>query len=333
MRVLGLLLLLGFASFSSAQVFGFGGCPRVRVARDFDVDRYFGRWFEITKFYTFYQDGLTCVSAEYQPGDDGSIRVINSGRTQDGDVTTIEGVAFQPDPEEGAKLQVQFFRGQTPGDYWVLDVEYDSYALVHSCSEVFYGWFNIQSNWLLARDRMPSEEVIEDALRKLGEQGINVQKLKRTNQRNCEGEPPRPTEWPVTHRPRPSERPGTDRPRPSEEPETERPRPSEEPGTDRPRPSEGPGTDRPRPSEEPETERPRPSEEPGTDRPRPSEEPETERPRPSEEPETERPRPSEEPSTDRPRPSEEPETERPRPSEEPGTDRPRPSEEPEAFRK
>eukprot|EP00057_Strongylocentrotus_purpuratus_P025841 XP_011680315.1 PREDICTED: apolipoprotein D-like [Strongylocentrotus purpuratus] len=113
MRVLGLLLLLGLASFSSAQVFGFGGCPRVRVARDFDLDRYFGRWFEITKFYTFYQDGLTCVSAEYRPGDDGSIRVINSGRSQEGEVTTIEGVAFQPDPEEGAKLQVQFFRVHT----------------------------------------------------------------------------------------------------------------------------------------------------------------------------------------------------------------------------
>lgn len=207
MRVLSLLLLLGFASFSSAQVFGFGGCPRVRVARDFDLDRYFGLWFSIT---TSFRTDVACVTGEYQPGDDGSIRVINSGRTQDGDVTTVEGVAFQPDPEEGAKLQVQFYRGQTPGDYWVLDVEYDRYALVHSCSEVFFGWFNIQSNWILARDRILSEEVIEDALRKFGEQGINVQKLKRTNQRNCEGEPPRPFEGSSTDRPRPSEGPETE---------------------------------------------------------------------------------------------------------------------------
>eukprot|EP00057_Strongylocentrotus_purpuratus_P032775 XP_788795.1 PREDICTED: apolipoprotein D-like [Strongylocentrotus purpuratus] len=197
MRVLCLLLLLGFASFSSAQTFGFRGCPRVSVARDFDLDRYFGLWSLIT---TSFRSDLTCVTAEYLPGDDGSIRVINSGRSQDGDVTSDEGTAFQPDPEEGAKLQILLYRGQTPQDYWVLDVEYDSYALVHSCTEYFFGWFNIQSNWLLARDRMPSEEVIEGALRKFREQGLNVQNFRRTNQMNCEEEPPRPA----------SEGPGTE---------------------------------------------------------------------------------------------------------------------------
>ncbi|XP_788795.2 uncharacterized protein LOC583808 [Strongylocentrotus purpuratus] len=115
MRVLCLLLLLGFASFSSAQTFGFRGCPRVSVARDFDLDRYFGLWSLIT---TSFRSDLTCVTAEYLPGDDGSIRVINSGRSQDGDVTSDEGTAFQPDPEEGAKLQILLYRGQTPQDYW-----------------------------------------------------------------------------------------------------------------------------------------------------------------------------------------------------------------------
>jgi len=261
MKVFSLLLLVGcYAGFSSAQVFGFGGCPEVRVVRDFDVERYFGRWFPITMFYRAAEDGLSCVSAEYLPGEEGRVRVINSGRTPDGDVRSLEGTAFAPDPNMGAKLKVQFFIGQTPGDYWVLDTDYDSYSLVHACSEYFFGWLNVQSNWVLARDRMLSEDVIKGALRKFAEQGINVRKFERTDQRNCRMEPPRPSEMPGTDRPRPSEMPGTDRPRPSEEPETERPRPSEMPGTDRPRPSE-----------EPETERPQPSEMPGTDGPRPFE--------------------------------------------------------------
>nr|XP_054768135.1 apolipoprotein D-like [Lytechinus pictus] len=291
MKQLALLLLLGLAGFSSAQVFGFGGCPEVRLAEDFQLDRYLGRWYEITKFYASFEAGISCVTAEYRPGEDGQILVINTGRTRDGEATsTILGEILQPNPDEGAKLQVQFFNrpGQT-GEYWVLDVDYDSYALVHGCTEIFFGWFNFQNNWVLARDPFPSEDVIQNALRKFGEQGINVDKFIRADQTNCETEPPRPTERPGTYRPRPSEgtdrpRPseGTDRPRPSENPDTERPRPSE--GTDRPRPSEG--TDRPRPSENPDTERPRPSE--GTDRPRPSEG--TDRPRPTEPPASERPR-------------------------------------------
>ncbi|XP_041480047.1 apolipoprotein D-like [Lytechinus variegatus] len=286
MKQLALLLLLGFAGFSSAQVFGFGGCPEVRVAKDFQLDRYLGRWYEVTKFFAFFEAGYSCVTAEYRPGDDGQIVVINTGRTRDGEATrTVLGEILQPNPDEGAKLQVQFFNRaeQTPGDYWVLDVDYDSYALVHACSEIFFGWFNFQNNWVLARDPFPSEDVVQNALRKFGEQGINVEKFIRADQTNCETEPPSPTETPGTDRPRPSERPGTDRPRPSENPGTERPRPSE--GTDRPRPSEG--TDRPRPSENPGTERPRPSE--GTDRPRPSEG--TDRPRPTEPSASERPRP------------------------------------------
>lgn len=204
MKVFALLLLVGcYAGFSSAQqVFGFGGCPEVRVVPDFDIERYFGLWFLIT---ANFRTDLSCVSAEYLPGDKDLIRVINSGRSQDGDVTLVEGTAFAPDPNMGAKLKVQLFPGQTPGNYWVLDTDYDSYSLVHGCTEYFFGWFNLQSSWVLARDRMPSEDAIRAATMKFVEQGISVRRFDRNDQRDCGIEPPRPYEMPVTDGPRPSE--------------------------------------------------------------------------------------------------------------------------------
>lgn len=47
--------------------------------KNFDANRYMGRWFEIARMDYMWEKGLTDTTAEYTLQDDGSIQVINRG--------------------------------------------------------------------------------------------------------------------------------------------------------------------------------------------------------------------------------------------------------------
>src|SRR5690606_9961166 len=49
------------------------------VIRDFDIDRYLGKWYEIARIDFYWEKGLKNVTAEYSKNEDGSIRVNNQG--------------------------------------------------------------------------------------------------------------------------------------------------------------------------------------------------------------------------------------------------------------
>merc|ERR1712136_673240 len=56
-----------------------GTCPNYTTMADFDVTKYVGRWFEFSKFDTFFEDGQKCVKADYSIITPEAIKVVNSG--------------------------------------------------------------------------------------------------------------------------------------------------------------------------------------------------------------------------------------------------------------
>lgn len=48
------------------------------------------------------------------------------------------GVARVPDSSEPAKLKVKFNGVPVEGDYWVLGTDYETYALVYSCTDITF---------------------------------------------------------------------------------------------------------------------------------------------------------------------------------------------------
>uniref|UniRef100_UPI0035647773 lipocalin family protein n=1 Tax=Marinobacter sp. TaxID=50741 RepID=UPI0035647773 len=77
---------------------------------DLDVERYQGTWYEIARLDHSFEEGLSNVTAEYSVQDDGSIRVINRGYSEEeGKWEEAEGRAVFVEDEANGHLKVSFF--------------------------------------------------------------------------------------------------------------------------------------------------------------------------------------------------------------------------------
>ncbi|MDC0000325.1 lipocalin family protein [Porticoccaceae bacterium] len=144
--------------------FGLLGClgapEGVTPVKDFDLDRYLGKWYEVARLDHSFERGLNGVTAEYSMREDGGVRVMNSGV-----VTPVEGFhgAEERSEAEGRAyfvegtdlgyLKVSFF-GPFFGSYIVFELDTDNYQYA------FVAGNNTNYLWLLARTPEVSDEVM-----------------------------------------------------------------------------------------------------------------------------------------------------------------------------
>jgi len=206
MRAFVAIVLLALAGQSVGQVIGFGSCPDVRGVEDFDVRRFFGRWYEIARFYTWYLDGQSCLALDYDAGvDAGLLDYRTSAVTREREMLTGAGEGFYRD----SSIYFQMFDWQAPQEYRIVNTDYDRYVVIHSCSEFFYGLMNVQYNWVLGRERQLREEEFSRIDMWIAGSGINLRKFTLTNQMDC---PMAPTGMPMrSEDPMRSEMPGRTR--------------------------------------------------------------------------------------------------------------------------
>jgi apolipoprotein D and lipocalin family protein len=91
-------------------------------ARDVDLTRYAGLWYEFARYENRFERDCEGVTAAYRSLPTGMIEVINSCRQGaiDGPLKTARGRAKVVPGSGNAKLKVSFF-GPFFGNYWVLD--------------------------------------------------------------------------------------------------------------------------------------------------------------------------------------------------------------------
>uniref|UniRef100_A0A3B1JME6 Apolipoprotein D n=1 Tax=Astyanax mexicanus TaxID=7994 RepID=A0A3B1JME6_ASTMX len=176
-QVLSLTLLSVLAV--SAMTFHSGRCPTPPVQQSFDPTRYMGRWYEIQKIPNAFQLG-ECAQATYTLKD-GVVLVLNEELLADGTVSSIEGTAKAKDPSEPAKLEVSFFEGVPPGNYWVLSTDYDNYTLVYGCTN-YLNLFHVEFAWILSRGRSLPKETLVELQDILISNGIKIDTLTSTDQ-------------------------------------------------------------------------------------------------------------------------------------------------------
>ena len=64
----------------SCLLTGCVGVPKgVEPVRDFELDRYLGRWYEIARLDHSFERGLSQVTADYSMRKDDGVRVLNRG--------------------------------------------------------------------------------------------------------------------------------------------------------------------------------------------------------------------------------------------------------------
>lgn len=138
---------------------------------DFQLERYLGTWYEIARLDHSFERGLTQVSAEYSQRDDGGVRVVNRGYSeQTGAWKTATGRAyFVRNPDTGY-LKVSFF-GPFYGAYVVFDLDRENYqhALVCGPDKSYL--------WLLARTPRIDREQRDQLVAKARTLGFDTDKL------------------------------------------------------------------------------------------------------------------------------------------------------------
>ncbi|BEU99159.1 lipocalin family protein [Novosphingobium olei] len=143
-------------------------------ARNVDVERYLGRWYEIARYEQAFEKDCEGATADYALRADGRIDVVNRARRADGKWVTTKGVARIVDKGTNAKLKVRFF-GPITGDYWILD---------HGKE---YGWAIVGEGsgrylWLLMREQVPGEAKVEKLIERAAALGYDTTLLRRTAQ-------------------------------------------------------------------------------------------------------------------------------------------------------
>ena len=144
-------------------------------AKQVELSRYLGRWYEIARLPSWFERDLVGVTATYTLKSNGEIEVRNEGfeKTLSGAKKTAVGRAWMPDPAQSGRLKVSFF-GPFAGDYVVfeLDPEY-RYALVGSSKDLF---------WLLSRTPQIDEALYQELLAKAQAAGYDLSKLIKVEQ-------------------------------------------------------------------------------------------------------------------------------------------------------
>jgi apolipoprotein D and lipocalin family protein len=147
------------------------------VVKDLDIERYLGKWYEISRYDNKFERGLVGVTATYSYRGDGKIMVVNSGyeKSLNGRKSEAIGKARIPDTNIPSKLKVSFFLFFY-GDYFVLDLDKNyQWAIIGSSSDNYL--------WILSRTPQIEKSLYDELLNKLVNRGYDVNKLMRIEQK------------------------------------------------------------------------------------------------------------------------------------------------------
>jgi|SRR6056300_35650 apolipoprotein D and lipocalin family protein len=137
-----------------------------------DLERYQGKWYEITKIPNRFEKNLIYVTANYTLKENGKIKVLNDGyNTKKGKYEKAVGEAKVNGP---GQLGVSFFK-PFYGDYYIMELDEDyQWVLVGSPSRDYL--------WILARTPQISEELITELSKRAENAGFDISRLERMEQ-------------------------------------------------------------------------------------------------------------------------------------------------------
>jgi apolipoprotein D and lipocalin family protein len=156
----------------SALLTGCVGIPEnVTPVDNFDINRYLGTWYEIARLDHSFERELTKVTADYRPGKDGGITVLNRGFSPGKNRwKQTEGKAyFIGDPTVG-RLKVSFF-GPFYGAYNIIELDRENYQYALVCGP------DTSYLWILARDSGIDPETVSRLVSKAASLGFDTDRL------------------------------------------------------------------------------------------------------------------------------------------------------------
>ncbi|XP_059055022.1 apolipoprotein D-like [Achroia grisella] len=177
------LALLGSAA---AQIPSLGWCPDFQPMANFSMNRFLGTWYEAERYFTVSELASRCVTTNYVSTPEGRILVANEIINYLTGVKRVMEGSLQMIGREGeGRIMVKYSSLPLPYDYEysILDTDYDSFAVMWSCSGL--GPVHTQSAWLLTRDRLAAANIMQRAYAVLDKYKISRAFFVKTSQADC----------------------------------------------------------------------------------------------------------------------------------------------------
>ncbi|TDG37132.1 lipocalin [Pedobacter changchengzhani] len=166
-----ILLSVGVAVVALSLIQSCATIPKnVTAVKNFQKDKYLGKWYEIARLDYRFERNLDNATAEYSLNDDGTIKVINKGYNyKKNEWKSVKGKAKFVGLENEGNLKVSFF-GPFYAGYNVVKVD-DDYqnALVYGGSTKYI--------WILSRHKEITKQVKEEFLAKAKRDGYDLTDL------------------------------------------------------------------------------------------------------------------------------------------------------------
>ncbi|MDX5152219.1 MAG: lipocalin family protein [Acidiferrobacterales bacterium] len=148
------------------------GMPEgVAPVKDFELNRYLGKWYEIARLDHSFERGLENVTAEYAMRKDGGVSVLNRGYSPANKKwKEAQGKAYFVNNTNEGYLKVSFF-GPFYGSYVVFELDKKDYQYA------FVSGPDTSYLWLLARTPTVPREVLDKFKQKSKALGFDTSKL------------------------------------------------------------------------------------------------------------------------------------------------------------
>lgn len=136
-----------------------------------DLERYMGKWYELAKIPVVWEKGCAYGTAEYTLQNDGSIRILNTCYSPDGNAMfAYKGTAFlrSENLNTPGKLSVNFDKMPHEGTYSIHWTDYDRYSIVGSPTG------NV---WILGREQSITKYEMDCLVLHVKNLGYDINKL------------------------------------------------------------------------------------------------------------------------------------------------------------
>jgi apolipoprotein D and lipocalin family protein len=146
----------------------------LNVVPHVDLERYLGKWYEIARLPTKFEEGCTEITANYSLLKDGGVSVLNQCNKR-GKAKQAKGKAKIVDKTTGAKLKVTFF-WPFYADYWIIKLGADyEYAIV--------GTPNRKYLWILSRTPQINNKTLSELTEFAKAKDFDISRLIMTPQK------------------------------------------------------------------------------------------------------------------------------------------------------
>ena len=145
-----------------------GAEAKLTPVRNFNVEKYTGKWYEIARTENRFEKGCSNVSANYSLNADGTLRVVNKC-LRDGKQKIADGKAHFVGKNNVGALKVTFF--------WPFHGKYNVFYIDENYQNAIVGDGDKGYLWILSRQKNLDAKTLNFLLEKLKLSGVDVEQL------------------------------------------------------------------------------------------------------------------------------------------------------------